>query len=632
MSNHNHDHQSIGLTSLQYFMLGLILFIVGLFMKNMTIKLVLNLLSIILAGHHIIFEGIEDTIQRTKEQKKFTPNIHLLMTVAAVGALILREYNEAALLILIFAGAHFLEDYAENKSKKEITSLLQMNPTTARRNTDNGEIEIVDVNDLKVGDILTVLNGDQVPTDGKVLTGNTSIDQSSITGESIPVEISVGDQVFGSTINGTGTITMEVTKASSDTVFAKIMELVSQTQTDVSQTAAFIQRLEPIYVNWVFILAPVFYLLGIYGFKWGHDISFYRTMVFLISAAPCALAATDIPATLSAISNLAKNGILFKGGSYLSNLSDLEAIAFDKTGTLTEGRPSVTNIKFVNEYNEQEIKHYEAMIASMERQSNHPLARAILSYLSSASELELEVENIIGVGLSAKYQDKDYLIGKPSSFTNTNQEINDYTKRYEREGNTVVYFAENNQIVALIAIKDKVKETAKTAIDYFKGNDIHTVMITGDATMTGEAIARELGIDEVQGNVLPENKSEIVKNLKETYGIVAMVGDGVNDAPALVMADIGIAMGEGTDIAIEVADAVLMKNDLKNIEITHKVSKRLRKIVIQNIIFAMAVVLFLVIGNVFGLMNMSGAVLIHEGSTLVVILNGLRMLKQTQKN
>lgn len=362
-------------------------------------------------------------------------------------------------------------------------------------------------------------------------------------------------------------------------------------------------------------------------FAWTDQESFYRTMVFLISASPCALAATDIPATLSAISNLAKAGVLFKGGSYLSNFSDIGAISFDKTGTLTEGKPVVTDVFFDSTVSEDKKEEYSNIILSMEKKSNHPLAEAIVRHFSDRPDLDLDVENLIGVGLVAIHDGVEYKIGKPTSYKTVSDEIKNHTEEYETSGKTVVYFGVDDVVVSLLAIQDIPKETAKNAIKYFKNEGIHTVMITGDAEKTGKAIGKILELDEVRANVLPEDKSKIIGELKEDYKIVAMVGDGINDAPALVMADIGVAMGEGTDIAIDVADAVLMKNDLNRLAYTHKVSKRLRKIVWQNIVFSMLVVAFLVILNIMGNMNMSGAVLIHEGSTLVVIANGLRLLK-----
>jgi len=624
---HDHDHSHSGKMEVVMFFIGLVAFVSALFVSAGTLKSALYITSLVLSGYHIILEGFLDTVQQSMKNKKFMPNIHILMTLAAIGAVIIGEYMEAALLILIFGGAHFLEHYAEDKSNKEITNLIKINPTTARRLNENGKTEIVDVADLKVGDKLSVLNGDQIPTDGVVISGSSSIDQSSITGESIPVEKKTGDTLYGSTMNGTGTLVMEVTKDSSDTVISKIIEMVSQTQSNISKTAAFIKKIEPIYVTMVLLLTPVFFLLGFIVFQWSSYDSFYRTMVFLIATSPCALAVTDIPATLSAISNLAKRGVLFKGGSYLSNLSDLTAVAFDKTGTLTTGKPVVTDTYFGKDIPAEKQIEFEKMIVSMESKSNHPLAQAIINHYKNMDPTELEVENIIGVGLIALVGDTTYKIGKPNSYHVIPKDIQKQTDVFEREGKTVVYFGTEKQVLALLAIQDVPKETSKAAVQYFKAENIHTIMLTGDAKQTGEAIGRQLEIDEVRGNVMPDEKASIITELKETYPVMAMVGDGVNDAPALVTADIGIAMGEGTDIAIDVADGVLMKNDLSKFAYTHKLAKKLRKVVWQNIVFALAVVVLLVISNMIGQMNMTLAVIFHEGSTLAVIFNGLRLLK-----
>src|SRR5690625_2403199 len=355
------------------------MFLIAFFISHGTLKSALYIVSLILSGYHIIFEGFLDTFQQSVKKKKFMPNIHILMTLATVGAVIIGEYMEAALLILIFGGANFLEQYTENKSNKEITNLIKINRSTARRLKVDGHTEIVDVAELQIGDKLSVLNGDQIPTDGIVISGSSSIDQSSITGESIPVEKKTGDMLYGSTMNGEGTLVMEVTTDSSNTVISKIIELVSQTQNNMSKTAAFIKKIEPKYVTIVLLLTPVFFLLGLYVFDWSSYDSFYRTMVFLIATSPCALAVTDIPATLSAISNLAKRGVLFKGGSYLSNLSDITAVAFDKTGTLTTGKPVVTEVYLGNDVTEDQQKVFNEIIVSMESKSNHPLAQAIIN-------------------------------------------------------------------------------------------------------------------------------------------------------------------------------------------------------------------------------------------------------------
>lgn len=622
---HSHDHDH-GKAPMVFYFVGVILFIVGLFIKdNMILQNILYTAAMVFSGYHIVIEGVEDTISSTKENNKFSPNVHILMFLAALGASLIGDFQEGALLIVIFAGAHFLEDYAEGRSKREITNLLKMNPTEARLIQEDGTNEIVDVATLKIGDHLQVLNGDQVPTDGVILSGYSSIDESSINGESIPREKQVGDEVFGSTINGTGSFTMEVTKDNKDTLFAKIITLVDQSQTNLSKTATKIQILEPKYVKAVMIIIPIFILSARYIFDWSWYTSFYRGMVFLTAASPCALAASAIPATLSAISNLARHGVLFKGGSYLANLSDVKAVSFDKTGTLTEGKPVVTDYHFIE--NEQENID---IIVAMEKTANHPLANAMLASFKEKETLTLDVTNEIGKGLVATSNGSSYRIGKPESFENVDEKIVEWNSQYAQEGKTVVYYAKDDKVIGVVAMMDIPKENVKDVIAYLKSQGIHTAMITGDSEKTGQAIGKQLGIDEIIGNVLPENKSKVIEDQKEKYGTVVMLGDGVNDAPALVSADIGFAMGDGTDIAMDVADAVIMNNDLSKLSYAHHLSKRLDRIVWQNIFIAMAVVVYLVVMNLFGKMNLPLGVIFHEGSTLVVIANGLRLLLPTK--
>lgn len=628
---HHHEH-SHGNLPVLFFFAGLISFLVGLFIEGGTVvQNLLFLMAMGLSGYHIIGEGIGDTIKNTRSKKRFSPNVHLLMTLAAIGAAIIGNYEEGALLILIFAAAHFLEEYAEGRSKREITNLLKMNPTEARLIQPDGSYQLVAVSAVKIGDQLQVLNGDQIATDGIILSGTTVIDESSINGESIPREKTVGDEVFGSTINGQGTFTMKVTKDSSDTVFAKILQLVNDSQNNLSKTATKIQNLEPIYVTIVLILLPIFILMGPSLFNWDWNESFYRGMVFLIAASPCALAASAVPATLSAISNLAKRGVLFKGGAYLANLAEIKAVAFDKTGTLTAGKPVVTDSYFIEGISMEEKQKFIDLIVAMEKTANHPLAEAILTKFTAVNHYKIEVENILGQGLVAEYGGSTYQIGKPAIFPQVEEMIKEQNQKYAQQGKTVVYFAKNHHVVGLIGMMDIPNENAQPVIAYLKSQNIHTTMITGDGKLTGEAVGKIIGIDEVIGNVLPENKAELVKQQQKKYGITAMLGDGVNDAPALVTADIGVAMGEGTDIAIDVADAVLMKNDLTKFSYAHKTAKRLDRVVWQNIAFSMFVVVTLVVLNILGKMDITLGVLLHEGSTLVVIFNGLRLLIPTKE-
>ncbi len=619
--SHHHHH---GKQPVILYVVGLVLYFIALLSPlPESLSNLLMLSAMVVAGYQVIFEGIGETITESIRLKKFWPNVHILMTLAAIGAVFLGDYDEGALLILIFSGAHFLEEYAEGRSKREITALLKMNPTKARLRQENGEYAMVEVETLKIGDQLKVLPGDQVPTDGVILEGSSTLNESSINGESMPQEKTVGAEVYGSTINGQGTFTMTVTKVASDTIFAKILTLVNQSQSRLSPTATKIKQIEPLYVKTVLAIVPLFILSGIVVFQWGWYPSFYRGMVLMISASPCALAASAIPASLSGISNLAKRGVLFKGGSYLANLADVQAVAFDKTGTLTQGNPAVTDVYFIDE---TKASDWTKIIVSMENSANHPLAKAMLRHFDQVSPIALDVQNDIGKGLKTIYEGKEYKIGKQDFFANIASELLVQTERLTKQGKNVVFFGENDHVLGYLAMMDLPQPTALSVIDYLNTQGIQSVMITGDATLTGQAVGDLLGISQVKGNVLPEQKSTIITELQQQYGKTVMLGDGINDAPALVQADIGFAMGDGTDVAIDVADAVIMKNDLTRFKYAHQVSKKLDRIVWQNMIFSMLIVALLVVFNFFGKIEIGLGVFVHEGSTLVVILNGLRLL------
>ena len=626
---HGHDHNHGRLPIILYF-IGLVLAVFALFLNDdyQTVKNILFGLATISAGYHVVvLEGIGDTIANTKAKGKFTPNSHILMGLAAIGAAFLGQYWEAALLILIFAGAHFLEEYAEGRSRREISNLLKMNPTTARLVQEDGTTKQVEVSELEIGDVLQVLNGDQVPIDGKLLSGSTSIDESSITGESMPQEKTEGDEVYGSTINGTGSFMMEVTKKEEDTVFSNILKLVSQNQGNQTKIATRIQQFIPNYVKIVLTVVPLIFLVGPFVFNWTWDESIYRSLVVLVGASPCALAAATVSATLSSTSNLAKNGVLSKGSAYLSQLGNIDAIAFDKTGTLTRGKPQVTHSYFGDSVDEQKMID---IVVALEKEANHPLANAILEGFESKEVLSIEVTNQIGKGLMGNYNGREYRIGKPTSFKNVSTTFAQLNEEWAAEGNTVVYVAEDEEVVGLIGLMDIPNTAAKSTIEYFKRLGIHTTLITGDSEMTGKAVAKELGIDEVIADVMPEDKSNIIEHQQEKYGVVAMVGDGINDAPALVKADVGIAMGQGTDVAVEVSDLALMQNDLNKLVNAHKHAVKMNKIIWQNVLFSMGVVLFLITVSLLGLTDMTLSVIVHEGSTIVVILNGLRLLRSVK--
>ena len=500
--NHCHMHSHGGKFPVIMYFVGLATFIMGYLLEN-SYPMYSNILfvgTVGIAGYHVIFEGLGNTIKDTKKEKRFSPNVHLLMTLAALGAIAIGNYEEAAMLIIIFAGAHFLEEYVDEKSRKEITNLLNLNPTQARLVLEDNNTKIIPIDKVEIGDKLQVLNGDQVPTDGIVLSGTTFINESSITGESVPKEKTVGDEVFGSTINGEGTFVMQVTKEPGDTVFARILDLVNASQNSLTKTATLLQRLEPKYVTLVLALFPVVLLFSRFVFEWSWEISLYRSMVYLIAVSPCALAASAIPATLATISNLSKRGVLVKGGAYLSHLSNIKAIAFDKTGTLTNGEPVVTD--YVFEEDEEELLK---VVVSMEKQSNHPLARAIVNKFPNVEPIELEVENKIGVGLVTTYLGTEYCIAKVTVFSGASDALTKQVERLAKEGKTVVYIARNSRVVGLLAFMDIPNESAKGAVEYFKKQRIHTMMITGDSYLTGEAVGKIVEIDEVRANVMPSN-------------------------------------------------------------------------------------------------------------------------------
>lgn len=606
-----------------FYLLGVAAFIGGLFITQPLARAGLLIAAAVAAGYHVIAEGVIETIQDSKKQHRFAPNIHILMALAAVGAIAIGSYEEAAMLILIFAGADFLEDYVENKSRKEITALLAMAPLEARRYGHDGDFEVVPVAALKIGDRLQILNGAQVPTDGVIIAGTASLDESAISGESIPREKQVGDEVFGGTLNGQSTFDMRVTKASDETVFAKIIQMVQTAQATPTKMASVIQRFEPLYVKVVLAALPLVFLAGPLLLHWSWMTSVYRTIVFLVAVSPCALAASAVPATLAGISNLARHGVLFKGGRYLANLTQLKAIAFDKTGTLTKGTPTVTDSEFAADVDQAAVM---AVVTAMEKQSNHPLANAIVTHYPATDVVIDTVHNEIGKGLTADYQGHTYTVGKPQRFTHAPALFRQRAMALGQQGKTVIFVAVDQTVVGLIALMDEAKSSAKAAIAYLKHHDIQPVMITGDAKQTGEAVAADLGIKQVVTNVLPDQKVAVVKQLQETMRPIAMVGDGVNDAPALANAEVGIAMGSGTDVAIDVADVVLIKNDLSRLAFAHQVSTKMNRIVVENLVFSMAVVLLLVTLNVLQLTNIAWGVFLHEGSTLMVILNGLRLL------
>lgn len=588
-----------------------------------TPSIVTFLLAFVIGGFAKAKEGIEDTIAN-KEL-----NVEMLMIFAAIGASIIGYWTEGAILIFIFAMSGALETYTMNKSRKEISSLMELQPEEALVIT-NGIEKTVPVAQLRIGDHILVKPGERVPSDGRIKKGQTHLDEAAITGESIPVSKSIEDDVFAGTVNLNGSITVEITKKSTDTLFQKIIELVQSAQSEKSPSQLFIEKFEGTYVKCVLAAVALMMFLPYLLLGWSWTETFYRAMILLVVASPCALVASIMPATLSAISNGARHGILFKGGVHLENLSHLKAIAFDKTGTLTKGKPEVTDVLVADGYSPDEVL---LKTASIEGHSNHPLANAIVKYTKKKLDTPLlkldSIEDVAGFGVKATYEGEEWKIGKADFVGRIEAEefLDGAAKRLASEGKTIVYAQRNDQVVAILALKDVVREETKQAIDILKKKGIYTIMLTGDSENTGRTIAAESHVDAYVAECLPEKKVEELKKLKEKYGQVGMVGDGVNDAPALATANVGIAMGDGSGVALETADIVLMKNDLPRIAEAIRLSERMNRIIKQNVIFSIAVITVLIASNFLQFIDLPFGVIGHEGSTILVILNGLRLLR-----
>jgi Zn2+/Cd2+-exporting ATPase len=591
--------------------------------NHSSLAAVLFIFAYLIGGYAKAKEGIEETI----ENKEL--NVEMLMIFAAIGSAIIGYWAEGAMLIFIFALSGALETYTMNKSHQEITSLMQLQPEQATR-IRHGMEEVVHVSELSIGDQILVKPGERIPSDGLIVRGETTIDQAAITGESVPVFKSENDEVFAGTVNLKGAITVEITKESQETLFQKIIQLVQSAQSEKSPSQLFIEKFEGGYVKIVLATVAVMMFLPHYLLGWSWTETFYRAMILLVVASPCALVASIMPASLSAISNGARKGILFKGGVHLERLSHLQAIAFDKTGTLTKGKPEVTNIVVRPDIDEADFLQ---KIASIERQSNHPLAQAIVQYAQKNGDKPLlqpdYLEDVPGWGVIGSVQQEEWKVGK-SEFVGKEAALSFHHSialEFAEEGKTIVFAKDSKGIVGLLALKDVVRDETSSAIEQLKHLGVYTIMLTGDGEKTAEAIAKECHVDQHEAECLPEEKVDKIKGLKEKFDTVGMVGDGINDAPALATAHLGIAMGEGTDVALETADIVLMKNDLSKIAEAIELSKRMNKIIKQNIIFSISVIILLICSNFLQFLDLPFGVIGHEGSTILVILNSLRLLK-----
>ena len=563
-------------------------------------------------------------------------NVDLLMVTAAVGAAFVDAWAEGAVLLALFSSSNALEHHALGRTQRAVRALMALSPevaTVLRPGTPDGEIE-VPVVELTLEDVVLVRPGERVAVDGIVVAGETSIDQSAITGESIPVAKRPGDQVFAGTINGFGAVRVRVTRLAEESTLARIVEIVEQAQEQKSRTQRFAEAFEGRYAVGVIAASALVAAVPPLFFGEAFGDAFYRAMTLLVVASPCALVISTPASTLSALANAARHGILFKGSNHLENVGAVRTVAFDKTGTLTAGHPRLTDVVPFGEWDEAETLR---RVAGVERLSEHPLAEAVIAaaherglVLAEASEFRA----LPGQGVRARVEGEELLIGNAPLFEEQGVPLAPgvvaVLDRLHAAGKTTMLVGDARGVRGVLAVADAVRPAAAGVVADLKSLGVErVVMLTGDDRRVADAIATQLGVDEVHAELLPEEKLDVVRGLLR-QGTVAMVGDGVNDAPALATATIGVAMGAaGTDVALETADVVLMADDLTKLPYAVALSRRARRVIRQNLAFSLAVIAVLVTAALTVGIPLPLGVVGHEGSTVVVVLNGLRLLRST---
>lgn len=594
------------------------------------------------------FGGYFITIEASKKIIKGGFDIDFLMIAAAAGAAYIGSWAEGSLLLFLFSLGHALEHFAMNKAKKSIEALNDLSPKTALVKKE-GRLKEIAINELKIGDVIVVKPNTKIAADGVIISGSSSINQAPITGESIPVDktfitstnnlpeftqIDKKHIVFTGTINGDSNLEVLVLKLSKDSSVSRLIKMVSEVETQKSPTQRLTKKFEKWYVPIVIIV--VFLLCFAYlVIDESFNNSLYRAITVLVAASPCALAISTPSAVLSGIARAAQKGVLIKGGKALEDLGEITTMAFDKTGTLTEGKPKLTNVIPINNFDKKELIR---IVLEVESLSNHPLAKAIAKDIETKYKVEAQnkavnVNAIQGKGIQAQYNGDSVFIGNVKLMEDKGimvvEAITNKMKDLLDVGQTVMIVAYRSEIIGLISVMDLPRETAAKTLQQLKDIGIkHMVMLTGDHQNVGDAIAKQIGLTEAKGNLLPEDKVSEVKKIINDYGKIAMVGDGVNDAPAMALSTVSIAMGAaGSDVALETADVALMSDKIENLPYLIGLSRQSKRIIKQNIFISLGVVAVLVPVTILGLTNIGLAVAFHEGSTIVVVLNALRLLR-----
>jgi Cd2+/Zn2+-exporting ATPase len=556
----------------------------------------------------------------------------VLMLAAAGGAALLGEWAEGAFLLFLFGLGHAGEHYALDRAHRAVNALGALMPRTAHVRRD-GAIETVDVTALAIDDIVVVRPGDRIPVDGVVAAGASTVDQAAVTGESVPVAKRLDDEVFAGTVNGENALDVRVTRLAADNTLARIMRMVQEAQSQQSPTQQFTARFTRLFVPAVLVLVLLVIVVPPLAGWMPLEESFYRAMLLLVAASPCALAIGTPAAVLAGIAQAARNGVLIKGGIHLENLGRLRVMAFDKTGTLTAGRFALTDVMTFAGASEEQVLR---LAGAVERQSNHPLAQAIVRAVKEAgvqTPAAKNVQNVAGRGMYSEVEGRAVQIGS-LAFLQENAGVAvpaaavETVAALERQGKSTMLLAADGQLLGVLALADQPRPGVAAILQQLRGLGVRElVMLTGDNARAAERIAAEIGVTDVRAGLLPEDKLSAIHTLEREHGPLAMTGDGVNDAPALAAATVGIAMGgAGTAVALETADVALMADDLGKLPFAVGLSRASRRIIAQNLAIALGVILLLVLTSVLGVVQLSGAVILHEGSTIVVVLNALRLL------
>ncbi len=585
----------------------------------------LLLASCVIGGWHVTLRSLQQLV-------RFQFDVDLLMLVAAIGAGLIGRLEESAILLLLFSLGHGLEGLATDRARSAIAALGTLTPKTARVLRDGRELALP-VEELSVGDFVRVMAGERIAVDGTVKEGTSAVDQSPITGESVPVVKDFGDDVFAGSVNGDGLLLVKTTKLSTQTTMARMVRLVEESQASKGRTQRLTERFTRVYTPIVLVSVPLIIVVLMNFFSMSFADAFLRAMAVLVGASPCALVISTPSAVLAGVAQAARSGVLIKGGMHLESLGVVRAIAFDKTGTVTQGRPEVTDVVAADGFTPRDVI---ATAYALDQHSSHPLALAVVRRATrdgiDPAEIR-DVRAIPGRGVEGMIETDRAMIAGPRSFTSAGSPaIHETLRRHiellESQARTLSVVARGDHIVGAIAMSDHVRPGMARLFARLKSLGIRRlVMLTGDNAQIANAVAAPLGIDEIKAGLLPEDKINEIRALMSTWGTVAMVGDGVNDAPALASASVGIAMGaSGTDVALEAADVALMADDLSKLPFAVGLSRRARQTILQNVAISLGVVALLIPFALCGVVPLNWAVVLHEGSTVVVAFNALRLL------